>query len=188
MHARAHTCTLLPISCTHTYPLISHTHPSTHLSHTHTPLPISHVHTHPFTHFMRPHTPLSTHLMHAHTYPCAHLSHTHPSTHLMHTCTHTPTHPHTSAHLAIHQSIKHSLDLSAFFTFLDSHRGFTLCREAVGQNQLSSPGTVSEYCVIREVCSFQCLGFFFLMLLKKKSPFKDQESRLMCATYLLTCI
>ena len=115
------------------------------------------THMHPSTDLMHTHIP--THLSHTPFYPS--LSHTHPSTHLMHTCTHTPTHPHTSAHLTIHQSIKHSLDLSAFFTFLDSHRGFTLCREAVGQNQLSSPGTVSEYCVIREVCSFQCLGFFF---------------------------
>jgi len=162
MHA--HTCTLLPISCTHTPTHLSHSH-----AHTHPSLPISCMHTYTSLPISHTHTPLPI--------LCT-LAHTH-----LHTHTPTPTH---LCPLTIHQSIKHSLDLSAFFTFLDSYRGFTLCREAVGQNQLSS--SVSEYCVIREVCSFQCLGFFFLMLLKKKSPFKDQESRLICATYLVTCI
>lgn len=137
MHA--HTCTLLPISCTHNTP--------THLSHTCT----THTHTPTPTHLSLSHTHTLLPISHMHTHAPLPISHTQPSTHLLNTCTHTPTHPHTSAHLIIHQSIKHSLDLSAFFTFLDSHRGFTLCREAVGQNQLASPDTVSEYRVIREV-------------------------------------
>lgn len=174
MHA--HTRTLLPISCTHTHTYSSLTHTLLPITCTHTPLypSLTHIHTPLYPSHACTHIPLCPSLTHTPLYPSyAHL----------HTHTYTPTH---LCPLTIHQSIKHSLDLSAFFTFLDSYRGFTLCREAVGQNQLSS--SVSEYCVIREVCSFQCLGFFFLMLLKKKSPFKDQESRLICATYLVTCI
>ena len=131
---------------THTHPLISHTCTTHTPTHTHSSL----SHTHP-----------SSHLTYAHTCPSAHLSHTalYPSFEHLHT--HTPTHPHTSAHLTVHQSIKHSLDLSAFFTFLDSHRGFTLCREAVGQNQLASPDTVSEYRVIREVMLISVLRVVF---------------------------
>ena len=131
------------------------THTPTHLSHTCT------THTPTHTHSSLSHTHPSSHLTHAHTCPSAHLSHTalYPSFEHLHT--HTPTHPHTSAHLTVHQSIKHSLDLSAFFTFLDSHRGFTLCREAVGQNQLASPDTVSEYRVIREVMLISVLRVVF---------------------------
>lgn len=135
----------------------THTHPSTHLMHTqytHSSLThMHHTHTHTLTptHLSLSHTHTLLPISHMHTHAPLPISHTQPSTHLLNTCTHTPTHPHTSAHLIIHQSIKHSLDLSAFFTFLDSHRGFTLCREAVGQNQLASPDTVSEYRVIREV-------------------------------------
>lgn len=133
----------------------AHTHTPTHLSHTCT------THTPTHTHSSLSHTHPSSHLTHAHTCPSAHLSHTalYPSFEHLHT--HTPTHPHTSAHLTVHQSIKHSLDLSAFFTFLDSHRGFTLCREAVGQNQLASPDTVSEYRVIREVMLISVLRVVF---------------------------
>ena len=135
--------------------LHAHTHTPTHLSHTCT------THTPTHTHSSLSHTHPSSHLTHAHTCPSAHLSHTalYPSFEHLHT--HTPTHPHTSAHLTVHQSIKHSLDLSAFFTFLDSHRGFTLCREAVGQNQLASPDTVSEYRVIREVMLISVLRVVF---------------------------
>lgn len=159
-------------------------------THTRTPFYPSHAHTH--THSSLTHTPPHTHssLPHTHIplYPSHTCTHTHPSLPIscMHThaplpisLTHTPLYPsfahlhtHTSAHLTIHQSIKHSLDLSAFFTFLDSHRGFTLCREAVGQNQLASPDTVSEYRVIREVMLISVLRvIFFLNVVEEKVTF-----------------
>lgn len=150
---------------------LMHTHTPTHLSHTHPPTPthLSHTHTYPSTRLTRAHTHTPLYPSHACTHMplCPSLSHTHPSTHLLHTW-----HTHTSAHLTIHQSIKHSLDLSAFFTFLDSHRGFTLCREAVGQNQLASPDTVSEYRVIREVMLISVLRvIFFLNVVEEKVTF-----------------
>ena len=134
-------------------------------THIHTPLYLSHACTH---------IPLCPSLSHTPLYPSyAHL----------HTHTYTPTHLCPSHNSPVHKAQPRPVSLFHGLGF--SQRLYPLQGTSWTESALLP---VSEYCVIREVCSFQCLGFFFLMLLKKKSPFKDQESRLTCATYLVTCI